>query len=260
MYKHFTLLTLIFLIFSNSSPIKAQINNGTFECEWGVYASDRCHLKVDTEQCSNAPGFGSPEDNWCATFTTEEECQGKNNACNPTAGICWTPDDFNANRCKRIPSNPDGSCPNGSFAYEIECNRMLQPTSSIATPTPLPITPLPTAPPYPPFNPCTFSSEAGNCNDCVDNKGVWTALGCIPSNSNELIVGLIKFAMGMAGGIAFLIMLYGTFVIITASGNPEKVAGGQQTITAAVMGLLTIIFAAVILNIIGVQIIQIPGF
>lgn len=117
-----------------------------------------------------------------------------------------------------------------------------------------------TAPPYPPFNLCEYSSEADECNACIKRPGVWTAIGCIPNNSEEVIVSLIKFAMGMAGGIAFLIMLYGSFVIVTAGGNPEKVAGGQQTITAAAMGLLTIIFAAVILNIIGVQIIQIPGF
>jgi len=149
----------------------------------------------------------------------------------------------------KLPDQEGDTCLNNTCANGFYCDPATNKCVAIVT-----------APPYPPFNPCTFSSEAGNCNDCINNKkGVWTALGCIPSNSNELIVGLIKFAMGMAGGIAFLIMLYGTFVIITASGNPEKVAGGQQTITSAIVGLLTIMFAAIILNIIGIQIIQIPG-
>lgn len=128
------------------------------------------------------------------------------------------------------------------------------------------ITGLAGMPEYPTFNMCHFAkTNPEDCLACVGDKpndpiGIWTAIGCIPTNPTSLITGIIKLAMGMAGGIAFLIMLFGAFTIITAGGNPEKMAGGQQTITAAVMGLFTILFAAVILNIVGIQIIQIPGF
>jgi len=239
-------------------------NSGTYSCQWGVLVPDRCHLNVDTEQCPGSPGAGSPEDNWCSAFS-EEDCEERSNACQANASICWKPDDFNFGNCTQIPRNPNGTCPEGSWEDQITCQQRIEPTSSVATPTPLPITPLvtrPPAPPYPTFSPCEFAAdgEKGQCNSCLKKPGVYTAIGCIPTSPGAFVTNILVFAMGMAGGLAFLIMLYGAFVIITAGGNPEKVAGGQQTITAAVMGLLTIMFAAVILNIIGIQIIQIPGF
>ena len=43
------------------------------------------------------------------------------------------------------------------------------------------------------------------------------------------------------------------------SGIPDKVKAGQEIITSAVGGLLFIIFAVVMMNLIGVKILNIPG-
>jgi len=67
--------------------------------------------------------------------------------------------------------------------------------------------------------------------------------------------------MGVAGGIAFLMILYGGFTIMMSAGNPEKLNSGKEIITSAISGLLLIVFSAVILRIIGIDILGgFPGF
>ena len=92
--------------------------------------------------------------------------------------------------------------------------------------------------------------------DCID-----TAIGCIPvKDTGSLVVWLSKWAVGIGGGIAFLLILYGGFLVMTSQGDPKRAAGGQETITSAVMGLIMMIFAVFILRVIGVDILDIPGF
>lgn len=93
-----------------------------------------------------------------------------------------------------------------------------------------------------------------------NGDGILTALGCIPAKPTDLIVGLLKFATGIGGGIAFLIMLYGAFEMMTSAGNPERIKAGHERMTSAVIGLLFIIFSVLLLKVIGVDILQIPGF
>ena len=93
----------------------------------------------------------------------------------------------------------------------------------------------------------------GNCID--------TAIGCIPvQDTGALVVWLFKWAVGVGGGIAFLLILYGGFLVMTSQGDPKRAAGGQETITSAVMGLIMMIFAVFILRVIGIDILGISGF
>jgi len=99
------------------------------------------------------------------------------------------------------------------------------------------------------------------CKQGEPGEGIQTALGCIPTKDTTQFVGwLLKFAIGIGGGIAFLLMIFGGFKIITSSGNPEAVKAGQELITSALMGLIFIIFSVFLLQLIGVKILQIPGF
>lgn len=90
--------------------------------------------------------------------------------------------------------------------------------------------------------------------------GILTAIGCIPTEPTALVQGIIKVAIGAGGGIALLLMIYGAFQMITSAGNPDGVKKGHEQITSAVIGLLFIIFAVMLLKVIGVDILQIPGF
>ena len=88
-----------------------------------------------------------------------------------------------------------------------------------------------------------------------------TAIGDIdPTNLQGFIQTLLNLAFGVAGGIAFLLMLFGAFQVMTSSGNPEKMKAGSELITSALAGLLFIVFTIFILKLIGVSILDIPGF
>lgn len=92
------------------------------------------------------------------------------------------------------------------------------------------------------------------------NTGVETGLGCIPTQPQELVKWILKYAILMGGGIAFLLSLFGGVSIILAGGNPEKINAGKEIIGSALTGLLFIIFSVFLLRFIGFDILQLPGF
>lgn len=87
-----------------------------------------------------------------------------------------------------------------------------------------------------------------------------TAVGCIPYNDvNSFAAWFLKWAIGIAGGIAFLMIIFSGFQIMTSSNNPQQLQTGRELLTAAVSGLILIIFSAFLLKLIGVDILGIPG-
>lgn len=90
--------------------------------------------------------------------------------------------------------------------------------------------------------------------DCIN-----TSLGCVPVTINEFAGWFLQIIFGIAGGIAFLLMIYGFILIATSSGDEKKVAGAKETITSAITGLLVSIFALFIFKLVSVNILRIPG-
>lgn len=113
--------------------------------------------------------------------------------------------------------------------------------------------------PEPKAEETTKASEPLKCGP--DDKGINTALGCIPVGStNEFVGWFLRWAIGIAGGVAFILMLIAGFQIMTASGNPEKIQGGKELLNAAISGLVLIVFSVFLLKLIGVDILALPGF
>lgn len=79
-------------------------------------------------------------------------------------------------------------------------------------------------------------------------------------STNEFLTSILKWATGVGSGIAFLLMLYAGFMIMTAAGNPERIKAGQELLTSAVAGLILLIFAVFILKFIGVDILGLDAF
>ena len=128
----------------------------------------------------------------------------------------------------------DGSrdCTISGIAYDCWCCN--QPMSNIT--------------PRPPVNPL--------CSDGFIN----TAIGCIPlGDKNSLLVFILRWAIGIAGGVSFLLIIYSGFVIMTAGGDKRKVQVGRELLTAAISGMMLIIFSVFILDLIGIRILRIPG-
>ncbi|MBI2196136.1 hypothetical protein HYU45_00845 [Candidatus Daviesbacteria bacterium] len=92
------------------------------------------------------------------------------------------------------------------------------------------------------------------------NPGIATAIGCIHTNPVEFTKDIMKFVLGISGGLAFLMMLLGAFQILSSADNPDTLHAGRERLTSAVIGLLIVIFAILLLQIIGVGILDIPGF
>lgn len=94
---------------------------------------------------------------------------------------------------------------------------------------------------------------------CSDGTSINTALGCIPTETGAFVGAVLSIAVGLGGGIALLLILYGVFIVTTSAGVPDKIKQGQEIITSAVSGLVFIILSIVILNLIGVKILALPG-
>lgn len=100
-----------------------------------------------------------------------------------------------------------------------------------------------------------------NCWVCQNSGGIWSAIGCLPTDFSALINKYVfTTGVGIAGGIAFLYFLYGAFMILTSTGNAERLEEAKQIITSSLAGLLLIIFSIFLLKTIGVDILQLPGF
>lgn len=98
------------------------------------------------------------------------------------------------------------------------------------------------------------------CDD--GNDGIDTAIGCIPiTDQNALFGFFLKWGLGIAGGLAFLLILFATFQIMTSSGDPKKMQAGKELLTAAISGVVLLIFSVFILRIIaGPSLLNIPFF
>jgi hypothetical protein len=109
---------------------------------------------------------------------------------------------------------------------------------------------------------CDFAGDkSSDCEACmIDGTAAWTALGCIQTDPQKFIGQILGIAVGIGGGIAFLLILFGGFQILTSAGNPEKLNAGKELITSAITGLLIIIFSIFLLRLIGVDIFSIPEF
>jgi len=108
-----------------------------------------------------------------------------------------------------------------------------------------------------------YCKQAGalqsECEACGDGK-IFTALGCISFRPADFAQDLLTVSIGIAGGLALLLMLYGSFILATSSGQPDQTQKGKEIIGGAVSGLFIIVFSLVILRVIGIEILQIPGF
>lgn len=100
--------------------------------------------------------------------------------------------------------------------------------------------------------PCGTQLSSAECN---------TAIGKLKVGSIQSIVSqFFTIILGIAGISAIFLLVYAGYQLMTSGGDKQKVANAREIITAAIVGLLFIIFSIAILGFIGVEILQIPGF
>jgi hypothetical protein len=111
--------------------------------------------------------------------------------------------------------------------------------------------------PPPPF--CSqFSTDGYKCANI--NIGL-TSLGIpLPTEPGGLLSALLGIVLSIAGGISIILIMISGYRMMISQGDPEKIKDAREQLTAAIIGLLFIIFSLVILQLIGVSILNLPGF
>lgn len=97
----------------------------------------------------------------------------------------------------------------------------------------------------------------------------FTQLGCIDTSltsfSDPGAVGgvlnflLTKLIFPTAGVLAFIFLLYGAFLLVTAQGAEEQIGRGKRYVAGSIVGLIFTFSIVLIINVIGGTILRIPG-
>jgi hypothetical protein len=96
--------------------------------------------------------------------------------------------------------------------------------------------------------------------DVCPNEICETAIGNIETSSTGFMQAIMSFVLSISGGIAVLLIIISGYRMIISQGNPENLKNARDQLTAAIVGLLFVIFSLVILQVIGVNILGLPGF
>lgn len=97
----------------------------------------------------------------------------------------------------------------------------------------------------------------------------YTTLGCVGTNLGTfqtqgafagVIQTLLNVVFSIVGGLAFLSLIYGSFIIMTSQSNPERLNYGRRIVYGAIAGLIFSISSVFLVNFIGSKVLKIPGF
>lgn len=105
----------------------------------------------------------------------------------------------------------------------------------------------------------------GKCPDEENQSGdkciaVKTAVGSISTDPAEFTQRIFSLVLGIAGGIALILIIISGYRMMASQGNPEALTAARGQLISTIVGLLFIILSFVILQVIGVDILKIPGF
>jgi len=104
-------------------------------------------------------------------------------------------------------------------------------------------------------HPCTQIGDGENTYfECDTGLGI-----TISSNPRDFVKVLFGVILSISGMIALLLIIFSGYRLLVSRGNPEKITDAKDRLVSAIIGLLFVIFSLVILQIIGVDILHIPG-
>ncbi|MCL5438959.1 MAG: hypothetical protein M1268_03145 [Patescibacteria group bacterium] len=89
---------------------------------------------------------------------------------------------------------------------------------------------------------------------------IQTDLGCISTDPVKFVSKFYGLGLGLIGGVSLLFIIYGGYLIMTSRGNPIQLNEGKSFIFYAIIGLLLAIFGFVFIQLIAVDVLNIPGF
>jgi len=271
------------ILLLNISPVQAETqlytflgpdSYGNYSCipdKNGTLTYDECQAKLQAGRYTLNPGnlsagsapFCQKDPN--GQYATYDECQAK----------------LTEGRYSINPGNPSVAIipfcqkdPNGQYATLADCQASLHankkyeifvPSVGYGNPTCVESTKgtytwdeclnavhnlVPPSTPTPPPPPCKQVDKVWICP---------TAFGDINTNPAGFVKSIFGILLSLAGGVALVLIIISGYRLMTSQGNPEKVQQAREQLTSAIVGLLFIIFSVTILQIIGVDILHIPG-
>lgn len=102
--------------------------------------------------------------------------------------------------------------------------------------------------------------QNGSTSFGCNGSTCFTAFGTISTKPEGFVSSAFRIILSVVGVISVLLIIISGYKFMTSQGNPERVQGAKEQLTAAIIGLLFIIFSLVILQTIGVDILHLPGF
>ena len=96
----------------------------------------------------------------------------------------------------------------------------------------------------------------------------YTFLGCLGGGggfnqegaAGSVVQSLLNIIFAAAGGIAFLYLIYGSFIIATSQADPERLNFGRRVVYGAIVGLIFTLGSVFIVKFIASGILKVPGF
>ncbi len=94
---------------------------------------------------------------------------------------------------------------------------------------------------------------------CLANETI-TDFGCVPNTPVGFVEKFYGIGLGLIGGVALIGIIYAGYLILTSQGNPMQLEKGKGYLYSSIAGVLLAVFAFVFIQVIAVNILQIPGF
>lgn len=104
---------------------------------------------------------------------------------------------------------------------------------------------------------CVFSTPAPTSDTVSSGSGKKNETTKVVSLDNPISVGadpstiigmIIKAFLGVVGGFALVMMVWGGFQWLTSAGSPDKVKSGTGTMLWAIIGLIVVLASYLLVN------------
>jgi len=223
-------------------------NNGGGECSVTGLSATNCSCKKKQSDNTSCTSSSQCATNYCQNNNGGGECSvtglsATNCSCKPkqTKGKCTSdPQCSNGYYCGAAGG---GNCSAGSIITSTNCECVKNGTS-FTPPTP--------SLPEPPSPPCKQWVN-GVC------QTMGTALGDFATDPTGFVKTIFDILLSVSGGIALLLIIKSGYQLMTSQGKPEQLQQGRDQLIAAIVGLVFLIFSFVILQVLGFDILRIPG-
>lgn len=126
----------------------------------------------------------------------------------------------------------------------------------------------PDARPTPTLNDTLKIDPATNLVPTVALGRQHTLIGCIRTDlggfnqegaATSLAQIILNLVFALLGGIAFLYLLYGSFIILTSQADPERLNYGKRIIYGAIIGVIFSVSSLFLIGFIASGVLKIPG-